>query len=176
MQQGKSATAIEGAPLAGRILDPEQSKVIGKLHFALVPKGPAGRFPAFTGHGWMIPKNSPKKKAAWLFIQWATSREVLLKTSLHHKHIAVTRKSIWSDPAFVEKWGFEGGFLEKFMKSLEIGYPDYRPRFPEWPKVGDEVALALNQVIVGRKTAEEAFTEVNKKIYGIMKNAGYFKK
>ena len=176
MQQGKVAMCIEGAPLAGRILDPEQSKVIGKLYFALVPKGPAGRFPSFTGHGWMIPTNSTKKKAGWLFIQWATSRDTLLKTSLNYKHIAVTRKSIWNDPAFIKRWGYAGGFLEKFMKSLEIGYPEFRPRIPEWPEVGDAVALALNQVIVGNKTAEEAFKEANKKIYNIMKEAGYYKK
>ncbi len=176
MQQGKVAMCIEGAPLAGRILDPEQSKVMGKLYFALVPRGPAGRFPSFTGHGWMIPNNAPNKKAGWLFMQWATSRDVLLKTSLDYKHIAVTRKSIWSDPAFVKKWGFAGGFLEKFMKSLEIGYPEFRPRIPEWPEVSDSVALALNQVIVGNKTAEEAFTEVNKKVYDVMKEAGYYQK
>lgn len=175
MQQGKVAMCIEGAPLAGRILDPKQSKVVGKLYFALVPKGPAGRFPAFTGHGWMIPSNSTKKKPAWLLIQWATSRDTLLKTSLNYKHIAVTKRSIWSDSAFVKRWGYAGGFLEKFMKSLEIGYPNYRPLIPEWPEVGDTVAIALNHIIVGTKTAEEAFTEVNKKVYNIMKEAGYYK-
>ncbi|UCG93589.1 MAG: sugar ABC transporter substrate-binding protein [Candidatus Aerophobus sp.] len=175
MQQGKVVMCIEGAPLAGRILDPEQSKVVGKLYFALVPKGPAGRFPSFTGHGWLIPSNAQEKEAGWLFMQWATSRETLLKTSLNYKHIAVTRKSIWTDAAFVKRWGYAGGFLEKFMNSLEIGYPEFRPRIPEWPEVGDTVALALNQVIVGTKTAEEAFKGVNKEVLRIMKEAGYIK-
>lgn len=39
MQQGNVVMAIDGAPLAGRILDPEQSKVAGNLGFAVVPGG-----------------------------------------------------------------------------------------------------------------------------------------
>ena len=37
MQQGNAAIAMEGAPLGGRILDPTQSKVRGKVGFRVVP-------------------------------------------------------------------------------------------------------------------------------------------
>ena len=43
MQQGNVVMVIDGAPLAGRILNPDESKVIDNLGFAVVPGGDAGR-------------------------------------------------------------------------------------------------------------------------------------
>jgi ABC-type glycerol-3-phosphate transport system substrate-binding protein len=178
MQQGKVAIAIEGAPLGGRILDPAQSKVRGKLGFALIPKGPGGRYPAFTAQGFVIPKGSKNKGAAYLFLQWATSKNVLKNIAIKGTHVAVTRKSLWSDPDFIKKYNFDfgaGSYLQAFQKSLEIAPTWYRPTFEKWTEVGDRIGLAVSEAIVKKKTPKEALAEANRDITQIVKRAGKIK-
>jgi ABC-type glycerol-3-phosphate transport system substrate-binding protein len=178
MQQGKVAIAIEGAPLGGRILDPTQSKVRGKLGFALVPKGTGGRYPAFTAQGFVIPKGSKNKGAAYLFLQWATSKNVLKAIAIKGTHVAVTRKSLWSDPDFIKKYNFDfgaGSYLQAFQKSLEIAPTWYRPTFEKWTEVGDRIGLAVSEAIVKKKTPKEALAEANRDITQIVKRAGKIK-
>lgn len=178
MQQGNVAIAIEGAPLAGRILDPEQSRVVGKLGFALVPEGPAGRFPPFLAHGFVIPSGSKHKEAAWLFIQWATSPQTVLKVHLLDPivDIAVARNSIWADEEFIKKFDFDysaGSFVDAFRETLNIAPSWYRPAFPEWAEVGDRVALAVSEAIVGMKTPQKALADAQKDVWETLKRAGY---
>ena len=61
------------------IEDPQKSKVIGKVGYAVFPKGPNGH-PGGTVAPWGlgIPKTSKNQKAAWLFLQWATNKEQVL--------------------------------------------------------------------------------------------------
>ncbi len=173
MQQGRAAMAIEGAPLAGQILDPKRSKVVGKLGFATVPKGPAGRFPSHTAHGMLIPKAAKNQKAAWLFIQWATSTEIQKKVALSSRHLAVTRNSVWTDPEFISKWDLGGGFLEVFQKHLNSNTP-FHPYSKVYPQVRERVGQAVNEVIVRAKTAEKACMEAQKDVDNLMKKGGFY--
>lgn len=58
--------------------DPEYSKVSGKVGCAILPYGSAGSANIFGGSGIGINKfaSEEEKKAAWLFIVWATSQEM----------------------------------------------------------------------------------------------------
>jgi len=50
---------------------------------------------------------SRNKQAAWDFIEWATSREFLLRSAFEG-NMNPTRASVWNDPAFIdytEPWG-----------------------------------------------------------------------
>ena len=174
MQQGRAAMAIEGAPLAGRILDPKKSKVVGKLGMATVPRGPAGRFPSHTAHGMLIPKAAKNHKASWLFIQWAASTEMQKKIALNSNHIAVTRNSVWSDPDFISKWDLGEGFLQVFQKHLNSNTP-FHPYSKVYPQVRERVGQAVNEVIVGAKSAEQACQEAQKDVDMLMKKGGFYK-
>ncbi len=178
MQQGRVAMVLEGAPLGARILDPERSKVVGKLGFKPVPKGPAGVFPPFTAQAYLINAASKHKKAAYLFLQWYTSFDTLKKISLMTKHVAVTRKSLWNDPDFQKKYGFDygaGSYLAAFQKTLELGYPQYRPPLKEWPQIVDVVGRAVQETYVGKKTPAQAMKYANKAVEKIMKRSGAIK-
>ena len=96
---------------------------------------------------------------------------------MNTNHVAVTRTAIWDDPDFREKWNLpgEGDFLASFQKSLAVGNPEYRPRIPEWPQIQDIASRALDEVIVGTKSAKEAFGSANKSVYEVMQKAGYYK-
>ena len=175
MQQGNVAIAMEGAPLGGRILDPNESRVIGKVGFRVVPGGPGGTHPAFTGHGFSINNASRKKEAAWLFLQWSNSFDTTKKIALTSNHIAVHRNSLWEDPDFRAKWNLpgEGDFLGTFQKSLALGDPDYRPRINGWSEVNSLYGSALQKVMIGEKSAEEAMAETQKEAVNILTRLGY---
>ena len=176
MQQGNTAIIMEGAPLGGRINDPEKSTVRGKLGYAMVPKGPNGRHPAFTGHGVALAADAPNLEPAWLFLQWALSRELTLKIALESNHVAVSRNSVWQDPAFIEKWnlpGAGGDFLKAFQDSLNAADPDYRPRISGWGEINRAYGEVLQSIMLGDKSAEGAMAEVQAKAEEVMKRLEY---
>lgn len=176
MQQGNTAIIMEGAPLGGRINDPEKSTVRGKLGYAMVPKGPNGRHPAFTGHGVALAADAPNMEPAWLFLQWALSQEQTLDIALGSNHVAVSRNSVWQDPAFIEKWnlpGAGGDFLKAFQDSLNAADPDYRPRISGWGEVNRAYGEGLQSIMLGDKSAADAMTDVQGKAEEVMKRLNY---
>jgi len=72
--QGKTAMALNWAPLFGGIADdPNSSGVVGKIGFAPSPAGNAGRFAMFGSQGSGINTASANKAAAWQYLQWLYS-------------------------------------------------------------------------------------------------------
>lgn len=176
MQQGNTAIIMEGAPLGGRINDPEKSTVRGKLGYAMVPQGPGGRHPAFTGHGVALAADAQNPDAAWLFMQWALSREVTLKIALESNHVAVSRNSVWQDETFREKWnlpGAGGDFLKAFQDSLNAADPDYRPRISGWGEINRAYGDALQSIMLGDKSAADAMANVQAKAEEVLKRLDY---
>jgi multiple sugar transport system substrate-binding protein len=175
MQQGNVAIAIEGAPLGGRILNPEQSRVIGNLGFAVVPGGDAGTFPPFNSHGFCVANGTENPEAAYMFLEWLTSHDTMKKIALASPHVAVSRNSVWEDEDFIAKYDFNygaGSFLKAFQDSLNIAPPLYRPPFPAWPQVAERVGIALQEVLIGQKTAKEALDDANEDLQQILEDAG----
>ncbi len=173
-QQGRIAMTIDGIPLAPRILDPKQSRVIGKVGFAPLPSGPAGVYPPYTTHGWLIPKASKNKEAAWLFMKWASSTEIQARIALEGEHMAVTRKSVLKMPEYISKYDYWPGFTKMYQSNLETS-ADYYPLNRAFPMVMARVGRAVNEVTAGAKTAEEAMKLANKDVNDIMKQAGFYK-
>src|SRR6266404_4212890 len=56
------------------IEDPNASRVVGKIGYALVPAGPKGQYSAAYGDGLGIAQASTKKEASYLYCQWAVSK------------------------------------------------------------------------------------------------------
>ncbi len=177
-QTERVAMCVEGTPLAGRILDPEKSKVVGKTGFAVVPfKGAGGLFTPGACQGYGIPSASQNQEAAWLFLQWALSSDTMKKIAQTTTFNAPTRNSVFNDPDFIKKYDYDwggGSFLEVFNKTNALAPAWYIPAIPEFSEVDSIVGNALNAVIVNAKTAEEAFGEAQKQVDKVMRNAGYY--
>lgn len=176
MQQGNVAMAIDGAPLASRILDPEQSKVAGNLGFAVVPGGVAGPKPAFTSHGLCISAASDNAEAAYLFLQWALSPETMLKISQQSNYLATPRKSVWANPDFVAKYNYDfggGSFLDAYQRSLEVAPADYYPPTPAWALVSDRMGQAVQAAEIGQQTPADALAAAKADITKLLKDEGY---
>jgi multiple sugar transport system substrate-binding protein len=101
--QGKAAMTVEISIFAGLVLEnPKQSKVVGKLGYALVPPGVPGNYKT------MLPLNmlhisalSNKKEAAWYYIQFMSGKEPSMVVQL--LGLPATRKSSWEDPRWKAK-------------------------------------------------------------------------
>lgn len=164
MQQGQIAMAIEGAPLAGRILDPKLSKVAGKLGFAVPPGGPAGTFAPFTSQAYAVNAASKNKEAAAAFLVWATGKDNMLDIASNSSFVAVTRNSVWDDQGFVKAHGYDyghGSFTAAYRDTLTKADPLYRLPIAEFRPAADRVGIALQEVVTGQRDAEAALKAAN---------------
>ncbi len=173
MQQGKVAMAIDASDFGFQIDDSVKSQTAGKWGYAMVPEGPAGRFPSAFSFLLTINADSKAKGAAWLFCEWATSKPCVRERALQTG--TATRKSVWQDPQLAEnlKYVGNGTWMDVFAKSLEIADADYRPRFPHWREVGDRLGMSVQSVISGEKVADVAMNEAQRDIETVMKENGY---
>lgn len=72
--QGKCAMWLDGVGWAPPGEDPTRSRIVGKIGYGVVPKGPVAQASATFGDGIGIPAASTKKEAAYLYCQWAVSK------------------------------------------------------------------------------------------------------
>ena len=71
---GDTAMFLDTTVVAGQINDPNKSKVVGKVGWAMHPEG-VRRGSQTGGFGIGIPKNAENKEAAFLLMQWLTSKK-----------------------------------------------------------------------------------------------------
>ena len=176
--QGTVATYLDAHSSAAVLMNPEKSKVIGKVGFARWPRGPNGKRVTSIWN-WGFPINAAlsekQKKATWLFIQWATSSETQARTSWKFagpgKRSGVNRLSAWKSAEFSQAVGGAGtNFIVAALESLEQDTDiEWRPRVPQWPAIGETMATAIQSALVGQKKPKEALDEAQARIIQILK-------
>lgn len=176
--QGTIGCYIDANTSASVVNNPEKSKVVGKIAFARWPKGPSGKRVTSIWN-WGFPINSAlsekRKKATWLFIQWAASAETQARTAQRFagpaKRSGVNRTSFWRNPDFIKVVDrFGDNFVEATLESLQSDTDvDWRPRVPQWPAIGDTVATAIQSALAGQVTAKAALDEAQKRIEPMMR-------
>lgn len=176
--QGTIASYIDANTSASVITNPEKSKVIGKIGFARWPKGPTGkRVSSIWNWGFPINASLPekRKKATWLFIQWAASLQTQALTSYQFsgpaKRSGVNRLSLWKNPDFVKLMNsFGDNFVATTLDALEHDTDvNWRPRVPQWPAIGDTLATAIQQALVGQATTKAALDEAQRRLEPMMR-------
>lgn len=177
--QGTIGTYLDAHSSAAVINNPEKSKVIGKIGYARWPKGPAGKGVTSIWN-WGFPVNAAltekQKRATWLFITWATSAQTQVRTSYNFagpaKRSGVNRMSIWRSPEFaLAMQGAGYNFIPAALDSLEYDTDvEWRPRVPQWPAIGETMAVAIQSSLVGQKTPKQALDEAQTRIDQILKN------
>jgi multiple sugar transport system substrate-binding protein len=73
--QGRAAMWIDGVGWAPGVENPNSSRVVGKVGYAMVPAGPKGQYSATYGDGVGIPAAAKNKEAAYLLCQWIVSKK-----------------------------------------------------------------------------------------------------
>jgi multiple sugar transport system substrate-binding protein len=175
--QGKVAMYYESSVWLGLFNDPKRSKIVGKFRVAPIPKGPHGDipYPYPTAHSWLLPKTSKNKEAAWFFMQWFNSKEIVMRSALTGQRGDVPLKSVMADARYNQIYNKEG-WADAFAYSGRVAIADYRPiQLAEYFEVGDRVGLSLSQILLGQKTTEVAMKEANTDVANIMRRAGTLK-
>ena len=165
---GHATMFLDATAICGMVRNPNVSKVQGKVAYALHPK--AVKHSTETGgFGIAIPANSTKKEAAFLFMQWMTSKAADRKIAKLGG--MPNRISTLKDPELQKELPEFSAILE----NLKYANPDWRPIIPEWPEISmQHVGIALHEAITGKKTPEKAMSDVVEPVRKIMEKAGYY--
>ncbi|MFK7967242.1 MAG: extracellular solute-binding protein [Burkholderiaceae bacterium] len=165
--QGKSAMFMDSIAFAAQFEDPSKSKVVGKVGWALHPEG-VRRGSQTGGFGIAIPKNAKNKEAAFLLMQWLTSKK-------GDKLVAMaggnpSRFSTYADADVQGKYPYAATFGE----ALKYADPDWRPIIPVWGKINADIGTTLSKVLTEDLDIQEALDGVAKRSEAVMKDAGYY--
>jgi len=166
--EGEAAMYLDSNDIPGMVRNPSASKVAGKVGYAVHPRH-RRRAGETGGFAIAIPHNSDSKEAAFLFIQWLTSAENDRRLALYGG--APSRMSTVNDPEMQNEYPD----YKVLIEALKVADPDWRPIIPVWPEVETEhLGIAVNYVMTGTKTPEEAMSDIVEPVRQIMERAGYY--
>jgi len=169
--QGDVAMITEWSAFYSTVVSPETSKVADCVEIAPEPTGPAGRKPALGGFSLAVASQADEDEqaAAWLFIQWATSKanagEYLERGGVP------ARMSAYADPSLVETYKF----IPALVESWQDGVPEFRPRFAEWPEITEIVQEWGSKMMLGEVSTEEGARILGERMEAVLEEAGYYR-
>lgn len=173
LEDGRVAMITEWSGWYKWLADTKTSKVSACLGVAVEPAGPAGRKPALGGFSLGVNAHSSAEKqaAAWLFIQWLTSkqksRDFILAGGVPG------RRSAYRDPKLRKSFPY----FEPLVASWEkYGNPIYRPRFQEWPAISRIIAATGTEMMRGTVSVEKGARMIDDQIEYILYESGYYGK
>lgn len=168
--QGDVAMITEWSAFYSSLKNKETSKVVDCMSIAPEPKGPAGRKPALGGFSLAVASQADdnEQAAAWLFIQWVTSK-ANAKEYLERGGVPA-RKSVYNLPGIAEKYDFVPALVE----SWQDGVPEFRPRFAEWPEITEIVQEWGTKIMLGEVSTEEGAKILGERMEAVLEEAGYY--
>ena len=149
--QGQAAIYTDGMTIASQFEDPTKSKVVGRVGYAMMPAGPRGQFSSLLGAALAVSSQSRHKEAAYLFCQWATSKQNAVRGLL--AGAAVSRTSAWNHPEVKAKARMPAAWSQVFVDSMKIG----RPALPDIIGVTeyrDIIGVAIQRAIEGAPSSQ----------------------
>ena len=163
--KGRVAMSIDATVNGAFNEDEKYSLVAGKVGYISTPKSAGailkGGTTSLITHQMYINQFSKHKDAAFLFVSWATSKNVQLKSIEIEPNCGLTSKFAVNSTAFQEKFG---AFRLSMLKSIQEGNPDYLPRIPEGPEIFEKIGQSLSLILSGKETAQSELNRVNHEI------------
>ena len=166
-KQGQAAMFMDSIAFAAGFEDPSGSTVAGKVGYALHPAG-VRRGSQTGGFGIAIPKNAQNKEAAFLLMQWLTSKKGDLLVALAGGN--PSRFSTYQNAELNEKYPYSATFGE----ALKYADPDWRPIIPTWGKINADIGTTMSKVLTEDLDPQEALNGVAERARAIMEEAGYY--
>ncbi len=162
--QGQVAMYVDGVNFANQFEDPTKSKIVGKVGYAVLPAGPAGHFaPTFT-NAMAVSTQSRHKEAAYLFCQWATSKQSCNRELL--AGVGVGRASTWGLPEIKARPRMPLGWYQAYQESLKIGRAGL-PEIVDVTQYRDIIGVAIQKAIEGAKSGD-VIAEANKQFQDLL--------
>jgi multiple sugar transport system substrate-binding protein len=152
---GRSNLFIHSSSWVTPMLLSDESRVKDTALITAMPAGPVNNYPASNSQAFGIPQNAKNKRAAWEFIKWALSPEMLMRIVREHRHAAVCRRSVIQSETYRKVNTVNGQDLGSlYLDVLELPakgrtYMAYRT-VKEFPIVGDAINKAVEHVATGQ--------------------------
>ena len=143
--------------------DSSQSSVVGKMALAPVP----GNGSLNGAWGWAIPTSSPNADAAWEFIKWVESPEIVAKRALMGG--APTRSDAFNNAEVLAKYPHYGALNNILATAKNFPVFTYTPQFVE--VMGRE----LSKAVIGEKSIDDALATMNDELEALAKKDGVYK-
>jgi|GEM_PF-193230 len=172
LADGRVAMITEWSGWYKWLADPKTSKISACLGVAVEPAGPAGRKPALGGFSLGVnARSTPEKQAAaWLFIQWLTSkkkgRDYILAGGVPG------RRSAYKDRQLKRKFPYFEPLVTSWDK---YGNPLYRPRFQEWPAISRIISKTGTDMMRGSVSVQKGAKTIDDQMYYILYESGYYR-
>ncbi|MEP2473982.1 MAG: sugar ABC transporter substrate-binding protein, partial [Paracoccaceae bacterium] len=120
------------------------------------------------GFGIGIPSNAENKEAAFLLMQWLTSKKGDKLVALAGGN--PSRFSTHEDSDVNEKFPH----MSTFGEALKHADPDWRPIIPVWGKINADLGTTLSKVLTEDLDIQEALDGVAERTKAVMTEAGYY--
>ncbi|MBN8874394.1 MAG: sugar ABC transporter substrate-binding protein [Rhodospirillales bacterium] len=151
--QGRAAMWWDGIGFSAPLLDKTKSKVVEKVGFAPVPAGPKAHNCATFIDGMGIPATAKNKKAAWLWLQWITGKEMQAEqlrsgAGTPARLSVYARTDIQQNSSFPKEW-FDT--TETSLKMARSGLPVIVPV----TEFRDTLGVGLTNIVGGADVATE---------------------
>jgi ABC-type glycerol-3-phosphate transport system substrate-binding protein len=172
---GGAAFNFEMSGFPGFWMNPANCAYGENLGMAILT-GPGNHAPQwFYAEALSISKFSNNKEAAWLFLQWRMSPDILLREVTDGIRLDIPYNAVLTDPAYLAK--AEETSLDDYVAMLPdiLNAVDMRswPSVPEFVKVAEAFQQEISLAIAGEQTVEEALAKAQTNIEQIMREAGY---
>ncbi|WP_166243385.1 ABC transporter substrate-binding protein [Paenibacillus turpanensis] len=163
--QGKVAFYTDANSIYKNATDPAKSKIADQVGFAVFPAGKAGSKPYnITSWGLAMNTKTANKDAAWEFIKWATSKDVVTKTQ--QKGNPGARASVWETPEGVA--GFPAELAAVTKESAKIGVDHDRPTVISVGEARDAVGEIVQKVMAGETNIQPVADKANQALQAII--------
>ncbi|MEW6400754.1 MAG: sugar ABC transporter substrate-binding protein [Chloroflexota bacterium] len=171
LAEGRVAMITEWSGWYKWLASPETSQISDCLGVTVEPAGPAGRRPALGGFSLGINSySSPEEQAAaWLFIQWITSKEIA--PAYIEAGGVPGRRSAYEDDELKQRFPYFEPLVVSWDK---YGNAIYRPRFQEWPAISRIIAETGTEMMRGNISVEEGARRIDDQVYYILYESDYY--
>jgi multiple sugar transport system substrate-binding protein len=157
--------------IKGFFEDPEaQPGIVGKNAHLHTPVGPHGAIDPWFG-AWSLgmSRDSAQKEAAWVFMQWITSKEIQERAT--EFGAGPSRHSTYKSETLAKH---QPWWVDVYDFMLNDTNPDERIRVPEWAEISDILGEEGNSVWIGQIDAATAAANMETRMTQVMRRGGYY--
>ena len=154
--QGQYGLLVDSYHYVAYFENPADSALVGRVGYALPPAGPNGvRRPNLWTWSVVMNTRARDRSAAWRFIEWATSREFLLRSAFEG-NMNPTRRSTWDNERFRDHTSGWGSFYDVARTLIEQEATVLVTPAPRYLAIAARWAGALLEAFGGPTEVEEA--------------------
>ena len=164
-QQAHSAMFIDATNFLAYFKDPSQSRIVDDVGVFVLPAGPAGEHSTVITWGPAIASSSKNKGAAWIVIQYLTSKAAMA-SSTKVTHLPPSRQSVYNSDVFTSS--VPPDMIAATKTEIPNAVPNgANPLVIPVPEVRAAIGEAITAVLEG-KDATAAANTMQKKVVQIL--------